>query len=139
MSAADARIDEGLDALFAPLSRGVDAYLDWYVTVVAEYQRLAAAALGDFGSLLARQLDRHLFTGTAFQARLAPLEAEAEGAADAELRAAAGRLDHRLGRIAAVAEQREALGAALKARQAARIDAWLLQLQRDFLPLHHGL
>jgi hypothetical protein len=61
LAAADARIDRALDAFFSRAEQGVDAYLDWYFTVIGEYQRLAAVVAGDFGALMADQLNRHLF------------------------------------------------------------------------------
>jgi len=70
LAAADERIEAALDAFFARAEQGVDAYLDWYFTVTGEYQRLAAAATGDFGALMATQLDRHLFTDSGFTAWL---------------------------------------------------------------------
>ena len=70
LAAADERIEAALDAFFARAEQGVDAYLDWYFTVTGEYQRLAAAATGDFGALMATRLDRHLFTDSGFTAWL---------------------------------------------------------------------
>ncbi len=70
LAAADERIEVALDAFFARAEQGVDAYLDWYFTVIGEYQRLAAAATGDFGALMATRLDRHLFTDSGFTAWL---------------------------------------------------------------------
>ena len=67
LNAADARIDAALDAFFARAEQGVDAYLDWYFTVIGEYQRLAAAATGDFGGLMAKQLDQRLFADANFE------------------------------------------------------------------------
>ena len=57
IAAADRRIDDDLDALFGRVEQGIDAYLDWYFTVVGEYQRLAALAVGDFGALMTEQLE----------------------------------------------------------------------------------
>jgi hypothetical protein len=90
---ADAAIADGLDDVFMPVEQGVEAYLDWYFSVVAEYQRLAAAAAGDIGALLADQLEQRLFGDNGFEQRLAALERRLAAATDAEIAAAADRLD----------------------------------------------
>lgn len=72
--AAAGRIDGELDALLAAVEPGVDAYLDWYFTVLGEYQRLAALATGDFMELMAEQLQRHLFDDTGFAEGLQALD-----------------------------------------------------------------
>lgn len=71
---ADQRVDAEMDALFARIEPGVDAYLDWYFTVLGEYERLAAAATGGFAGLMAEQLQRHLFTDTGFAEQLQRLD-----------------------------------------------------------------
>jgi hypothetical protein len=80
--AADAEIDAALDAFFVKAEQSVDAYLDWYFSVVGEYQRLAAAATGDFGALMVAELDQRLFGDTGFEPWLqgvyADLDADAE-------------------------------------------------------------
>ena len=42
---AATQIDQALDALFAEAEAGVDKYLDWYFSVLGEYQRILGAAL----------------------------------------------------------------------------------------------
>lgn len=69
--AAKERLDSSLDELFDDVENGVDAYLDWYFTVVGEYQRLAAAATGDLGELMATELEKQLFDEIQFDNRLA--------------------------------------------------------------------
>ncbi len=64
------QIDVALDELFADLEQGVASYLDWYFTVVGEYERLAAVASGDLGQLMTDELERRLFTETGFSERL---------------------------------------------------------------------
>jgi hypothetical protein len=90
---ADARIENSLETFFGRAEQGVDAYLDWYFTVVGEYQRLGAVAAGDFGALMAEQLDRHLFRDTGFEAWLADTTA----ALDADAEARTGELARGLG------------------------------------------
>jgi hypothetical protein len=69
--AAEAQVDASLDQLFIDVEQGVDQYLDWYFTVIGEYERLAAVATGDLGQLMANELEAHLFTNTGFGDRLA--------------------------------------------------------------------
>jgi hypothetical protein len=85
LAAADRQIEASLDTFFARAGQGVDAYLDWYFTVVGEYQRLAAAAMGDFGALMATQLEQRLFADTGFEAWLEDLYAELDADAAAHL------------------------------------------------------
>lgn len=68
------RIDEEVERLFAPVEAAVDDFLDWYFTVVGEYQRLIALAAGDFTKLMADQFDAHVFGATDFHARQSRLE-----------------------------------------------------------------
>ena len=68
------RVDAELDELFSHLESGVDAYLDWYFTLLGEYQRLAALAAGDLATRLAERFEAHVFTDTDFAARLETLE-----------------------------------------------------------------
>lgn len=42
---AATQIDQALDTLFADAEAGVDKYLDWYFSVLGEYQRLLGAAV----------------------------------------------------------------------------------------------
>ncbi len=63
-----------VEGLFAPVEAAVDTYLDWYFTVVGEYERLAALVVGDFPQLMGAQLDAHLFAATDFPARLETLD-----------------------------------------------------------------
>ncbi len=60
------RIDQGIDQLFAPVEAQVDDYLDWYFTVIGEYERLIALAAGNFTQLLSDELEGRLFTNTDF-------------------------------------------------------------------------
>lgn len=66
---ADRRIDREVDLLFAPVESKVDDYLDWYFTVIGEYERLAALVAGDFAQHMAEQLETRLFTSADFHAR----------------------------------------------------------------------
>lgn len=56
-------IDTGLQAIFAGAQGGVDSYLDWYFSVLGEYQRLGAALLGDMGSYSPDKLDTLVLDG----------------------------------------------------------------------------
>jgi hypothetical protein len=73
-AALDQRIVREVDLLFAPVELRVDAYLDWYFTVLGEYERLAAAVMGDFAQHMEQKLEEELFTATDFSARLAGID-----------------------------------------------------------------
>ena len=68
---AGERINGELDALFGKVEQGVDDYLDWYFSVLGEYERLAALATGRFAGQMSRELEQRLFAGTGFDDRLA--------------------------------------------------------------------
>ncbi len=96
IAAADRRIDDDLDALFGRVEQGIDAYLDWYFTVIGEYQRLAALAVGDFGTLMTEQLETRLFTDTGFDESLQRLGAELESDTDDRIALLADSLGSRI-------------------------------------------
>ena len=100
LASADAAIETALDDFFARAEHGVDAYLDWYFTVVGEYQRLAAVAVGDMGAFMAAQLDQRLFADTGFETWLDATFATLDADADARLAGLAGSLGARLGSAA---------------------------------------
>ena len=58
---ADEQIDRRLQPIFAEAALGVDRYLDWYFTVLGEYERLGALATGELDEMMVRELERHLF------------------------------------------------------------------------------
>ncbi len=63
-------VDQEVDRLFQPVEAGVDRNLDWYFTVIGEYERLAALAVGDFPKLLTGQISTHLFESSGYEAGL---------------------------------------------------------------------
>ncbi len=65
------QLDATVGALFDDVEHGVDEYLDWYFTIIGEYERLMALATGDIGQMMAEELQRHLFENTRFADRLA--------------------------------------------------------------------
>ncbi|MGB5830925.1 MAG: hypothetical protein WBG92_02915, partial [Thiohalocapsa sp.] len=85
IAAAEQRIDADLNALFGRVELGVEDYLDWYFTVIGEYQRLAALAVGDFGTLMADELERRLFTGTGVGETLEQLATDLASETDARM------------------------------------------------------
>ena len=97
IESADRRIDADLDAVFARITPGVDAYLDWYFTVIGEYERLAALATGGFVELMGEQLERHLFLDTRFAEQLEGLDAAIQRKSNRTLTDAAARLDQEAG------------------------------------------
>ncbi|MEA3643333.1 MAG: hypothetical protein VBE63_25855 [Lamprobacter sp.] len=78
-------VDAKIDALFAKLDRGVEAYLDWYFTVAGEYQRLGAVIAGDLPALMTEQLQQRVFEDTGFQRELEAISTEALEQADVRL------------------------------------------------------
>lgn len=87
-----AQIDQELDRLFAKVEGGVDAYLDWYFSVIGEYTRIAAYVFNREKN----HLEQRLFVDTRIGEALA--EANRRIAADAapQLTAVAAQLGPRL-------------------------------------------
>ncbi len=100
---ADQRVDGELVALFARLEPGVDAYLDWYFTVIGEYERLAALATGGFVELMGDQLEQHLFVDTGFAEQLERLDEGIRRDSARTLADAAGHLEQLAGERSAAA------------------------------------
>ena len=94
---AEHAVGEALDRLFADVEQGVDRYLDWYFTVIGEYERLAALATGGFVELMGEQLERHLFLDTRFAEQLEGLDAAIQRESNRTLADAAARLDQEAG------------------------------------------
>ncbi len=78
MDEVDARIDQGLEHLFHTIENGVDRYLDWYFTVIGEYQRLATAFTGDVVATMQDKLEEYLFEASDFDFQLGELDRKAE-------------------------------------------------------------
>jgi hypothetical protein len=89
---AGAQIDAAMDGLFGEVEHGVDAYLDWYFTVIGEYQRLFAWGSGSFPELMARQLEKRLFGDHAFAERIERASRDIATGSDARMGALAARL-----------------------------------------------
>lgn len=66
----DQDIDQAVTEIFAEAEQGVDRYLDWYFSVIGEYQRLAAAATGNFAEKMTKELNQHLFEQIHFAERI---------------------------------------------------------------------
>jgi len=92
---ADQQVDAVLDELFAEVEKGVDRYLDWYFTVIGEYERLLASAAGDFAVAMAERLEHELFGANRFVERLEQASAAIEAKASSELAATAELLGQR--------------------------------------------
>lgn len=101
LAQTETRIDQELEAVFARMEAGVDAYLDWYFTVTGEYQRLAALVVGDFAAMMAARLERHLFTETDFEQRLSALDAELRATTQQYLTELRATTQARLGQVMA--------------------------------------
>jgi len=63
-------ITRGVDRIFTDIRAGVDGYLDWYFTVLGEYQRLATAFAEDTAVAMRQQLEQHLFADSDFDRQL---------------------------------------------------------------------
>ncbi len=72
----DTGIDQGLAPVFADIEAGVDDYLDWYFTVVGEYQRLAAVFAEDVTTAMSDKLEDYLFVRSDFATRLDNLDSK---------------------------------------------------------------
>ncbi len=78
MHAVDEEVGQGLDTMFIDIEQGVDHYLDWYFTVLGEYQRLAAVFTADVAATMREQLEKYLFANSDFDAQLDTLDHEIE-------------------------------------------------------------
>jgi hypothetical protein len=70
-----AEVRRAIDSGFATMEANVDAYLDWYFSLFAEYARLVALAQGNLEEVLADKLREHLETGEPFAELGTALEA----------------------------------------------------------------
>jgi hypothetical protein len=74
----NASVDEGLKRLFSDVEKGVDSYLDWYFTVLGEYQRLAAVFTEDLAAAMRDKLEEYLFAQSDFDSQLVRLDREVQ-------------------------------------------------------------
>ena len=74
MQTVDEALGQGLDVMFVDIEQGVDHYLDWYFTVLGEYQRLAAVFTADVAATMREQLEKYLFADSDFDAQLGTLD-----------------------------------------------------------------
>ncbi len=74
VQAVDSRIDAGLEDMFAEVEKGIDSYLDWYFSVLGEYQRLVAVLGDDLVAVMGDELEQHLFEPGEFDVQLRHLE-----------------------------------------------------------------
>jgi len=78
MQTVDGTVSQELDVLFTNIEQGVDRYLDWYFTVMGEYQRLAAVFTADVAQTMREQLEKHLFADSDFDVQIEKLDLELE-------------------------------------------------------------
>jgi len=71
-------VDQGLKHIFIDIEAGVEEYLDWYFTVVGEYQRLAAVFSEDVTAAMSETLEEYLFEQSDFETRLGTLNDDVE-------------------------------------------------------------
>ena len=89
---AAVRIEQRLDAVFGEAEAGVDRYLDWYFTVLAEYQRIGALALGEVDTMMVQALERHLFGEGMLAERLEQASVEVARESQARMASTAAHL-----------------------------------------------
>jgi hypothetical protein len=102
---AATQVDQALDALFADAEAGVEKYLDWYFSVLGEYERLAAH-LGSrsaerLGALIDSELEKAVLAGPRIGERLAEANQRIAAGTTARFTAAAAQLGGRIGQEAA--------------------------------------
>ncbi|MEN8207145.1 MAG: hypothetical protein ABFS24_14210 [Pseudomonadota bacterium] len=78
MQMVDEAVAQELDVLFTGVEQGVDRYLDWYFTVMGEYQRLAAVFTADVVQTMRGQIEEHLFAGSDFELQLGKFDRDLE-------------------------------------------------------------
>jgi hypothetical protein len=78
MQVVDEDVAQALDVLFSDIEQGVDRYLDWYFTVIGEYQRLAAVFTADVAQTMREQLEKHLFADSDFDVQFGLLDRDLE-------------------------------------------------------------
>ena len=74
----DETVEQNIDVLVTGIEQGVDRYLDWYFTVIGEYQRLAAVFTADVAQTMREQLEQHLFADSDFDVQLGMLDRDLE-------------------------------------------------------------
>jgi len=75
---SDSEISDRLDHIFENVEDGVENYLDWYYTVVGEYQRLAAAVTTDVSALMLEKMEEYLFVDSSFTQKIDDLDRKIE-------------------------------------------------------------
>jgi hypothetical protein len=78
MRDVDTNIEHGLHRMFTDIEKGVDGYLDWYFTVLGEYQRLGAVFTEDVAAAMQEKLEEHLFAHSDFNTQLTRLGRKVE-------------------------------------------------------------
>jgi len=83
LSAAQAATCRKLDEIEAQAAKGVDAYLDWYFSLGAEWARLGTLLTGDIDRFLEAKFKEMVIVGTGVEPLLAQLQSEHERQLDA--------------------------------------------------------
>jgi hypothetical protein len=99
---AASEIDQALDALFAEAETGVEHYLDWYFSVIGEYERIAARigsrSADRLGALVDAELEKALLAGPRIGPRLSEANRQVAARAAENFSSVASRLGSRLQR-----------------------------------------
>lgn len=102
----DREVDALVEAVFRDAEQGVDAYLDWYFSLIGQYTRLAAWMKSllskDAQAGLGMELEQRLFGDRGLGPRLSAENQRIGAATRAALSATAGRISKDLGRQASL-------------------------------------
>jgi hypothetical protein len=102
---AATQIDQSLDSLFADAEAGVEKYLDWYFSVLGEYERLAAhlgsRSADRLGALIDSELQKAVLAGPRIGERLTQANQRIAADTTARFTTVAAQLGSRLQQEAA--------------------------------------
>lgn len=71
LAAADMQVDVAVNELFADADKRIDDYLDWYFSIVGQYQRLARVIAAEFSKQMQAELEHRLFASARIEERAA--------------------------------------------------------------------
>jgi hypothetical protein len=95
---ADREVDSAVTALFAHAEEQVDGYLDWYFSLLGEYQRLGAAISGNLAKRMQDELERRIVVELRVEEALEEVSRRVAGDSIAHFEALVGKLGDTLER-----------------------------------------
>jgi hypothetical protein len=69
LAAIDIQVDAAVNELFTDADKSIDAYLDWYFSVVGQYERLGGAIAGEFSKRMQTELEHKVLDTLEIEAR----------------------------------------------------------------------